>query len=83
MQAHFSTVEIVIDQNGTDTRAVARLRADADSGRIGTGIATIVSGDMATSDTAANLATARALSDLAEQLFDSAASNSALPTSWL
>lgn len=83
MQAQFFEVTIVVDERGADTRAVARLQMGATTRRVGTGIARHTPGVGNGDGSAVELATARALSDLAEQLFASADTSSALPNSWL
>ena len=82
MHANIATIEILLDENGSATRAVARLRSDNAPGIIGTGLATRnrIGANSPTNEE--KLATARALLDLADQLFAVVNSTVALPTGW-
>jgi hypothetical protein len=82
MQSNIATVEILVDDNGSDTRAVARLRANDAPGMIGTGLAHHSLGDARQPESNEKLATARALADLADQLFQVVDSADVLPTGW-
>jgi hypothetical protein len=82
MHPHIATIEILVDKNGSDTRAVARLRSEGAPAIIGTGLATRNRCDADSRRDEETLATARALVDLAEQLFEVVNSVAALPTSW-
>lgn len=77
-----TTVEILVDKNGNDTRVVARLRPEGAPATIGTGLANSSRTDADSPENIEKLATARALVDLAEQLFELVDSANALPTGW-
>lgn len=82
MHANIATIEILLDENGSATRAVARLHSPNEPGIIGTGIATRNPRVANSSTNDERLATAQALLDLAEQLFAVVNSAVALPSGW-
>jgi hypothetical protein len=82
MHPHIATIEILLDKNGRDTRVVARLRSDDAPEIIGTGLAARNRVDADSPKDEETLATARALVDLADQLFEVVNSVAALPTGW-
>ncbi|GHE84789.1 hypothetical protein GCM10017786_15760 [Amycolatopsis deserti] len=66
-------VDIVIDEHETRTRATARLHTDRGTGLVGIGTARLNPADANVPEIGDELATARALSDLAHRLLDAAA----------
>ncbi|MFD4196226.1 MULTISPECIES: DUF1876 domain-containing protein [Amycolatopsis] len=66
-------VDIVIDEHETRTRATARLRTGERTNLVGIGTARLNPADTNVPEIGDELATARALSDLAHRLLDAAA----------
>ncbi|MCU1627401.1 MAG: hypothetical protein JWP64_2350 [Pseudonocardia sp.] len=66
-------VDIVIDEEGDRTRAVARLHAGDTDQHVGVGLARLNPADLDVPEIGDELATARALSELSHHLLDAAA----------
>jgi len=66
-------VDIIIDEHDTRTRATARLHTTERTGLVGIGTARLNPADTNVPEIGDELAAARALSDLAHRLLDSAA----------
>lgn len=75
MQEKRWTVEIFLDEHEAQTRATARLRTRDDTGLVGVGIARLNPDDVDIPEIGDELAASRALSQLAHQLLDAAATD--------
>lgn len=69
-QAKHWTIDVYIDEHSDRTRAIARLHNHDEIGLVGTGLARLNPTDANVPEIGDELATARALSDLAHKLLD-------------